>query len=135
MDLLETWLEEVAELSGPRLAAAIHACTLGMVYTVKDLLKLSEMPEQFKETLPQGLLRGMILTALEREKDNIKEQTEKVPTVSCSLPQTEQQTQSQRSATKNTDHTALQLPPDKLYHFFASHKVRSIFELRVFCSL
>jgi hypothetical protein len=38
--------------------------------------------------------------------------------------------QAQSSATKKKDQTALQLPSDKLYHFFASHKVRSIFELR-----
>ena len=35
--------------------------------------------------------------------------------------------QPQSSATKNTNQTtALQLPPDKLYHFFASHKVRRL---------
>ena len=142
MDLsLEPWLKERAGLSGTKLTLAINACKEGAVDSVEDLLELYEMDESmdkdnFVLTFPQGMIRSKLQAALDKDKDNIKAQgsitnekeSPKVPTVSSSsaaIPQTGQQTQPTNSA----KHTALQLPPDKLYHFFASHKVRRLFEL------
>ena len=134
MDLLKTWLNEKAGLSGPRLTAAIKACQIGMVYSVEDLLEVSEM-NGLKELFPMTMIYLKVKTVLEQEKDNSEAQdttTKKIesPTVSNSsaaIRQTEQQAQPQSSATKNTDQAALHLPPGKLYYFFASHKVRSVF--------
>jgi hypothetical protein len=148
MDLetsLEIWLKDKAGLGEPRLTLAINACNEGAVYSVKDLLELYEMDkDNFEKAFPQAMIRSKLQAALEKDKNNIKAQdsapnkkeSPTIPTVSSSsatIPQTEQQKQRQDSATKNTD-PALQLPPDKLYHFFASHKVRRSFKLCVFGS-
>jgi hypothetical protein len=141
---LKTWLKEQAELSGSKLTAAINACEGGLVDSVKDLLQLYEKND-LGLVFPQAMIQSNVKAVLERDKDNIKAQDSttnekkspkvpKVPTVSSSsaIPQAEKQTQPQSSATKNIDQMiALQLPPGKLYHFFASHKVRSVFELCV----
>jgi hypothetical protein len=133
MDLglsLETWLITRAELSGAKLTAAVNACKAGMIDSVNDLLELSKTSEQFKEAFSQAMIRSKVLSALERDKDNIKAQNEKEPPKvfsSSAIPPTKHQMQ-KSSATKHSE-AALQLPPGKLYHFFASHKVRSVFEL------
>ena len=144
MDLeLKGWLKEKAGLSGTKLSLAINACFEGAVDSVNDLLELYEI-DKLREVFPQGMIRAKVDIALERDKDTIKAQdtttnekeSPKVSIVSSSsaaIPQTEQQMQPQGSANKHTDQAVLQLPPNKLYHFFASHKVRSSFRVVCLC--
>jgi hypothetical protein len=142
MDLLKTWLEKKAGLSGPRLTAAIKACQIGMVYSVEDLLEVYDM-NGLKELFPMTMIYLKVKTVLEQEKHNSEAQdtttnAKESPTVSNSsaaIRQADQQTQPQSTATKNTDQASLRLPPGKLYYFFASHKVRSAFDLCVLAYL
>ena len=137
MDLisLETWLKEKAGLNGAKLTLAVNACKEELVDSVQDLLELHDV-EGLREVFSQGMIRAKVESALEQDKDNIRAQDDsatnekespKVSSSSAAIRQTEQQTQPQSSTTKNADHTAL--PPNKLYHFFASHKVRSVFDV------
>jgi hypothetical protein len=142
---LETFLSENAGLSGPKLSAAKEACHVGMVTSPMDLLDLLESEQDFEKAFPQAMIRKKLRSALEKHADAIKTSDENnkttAPTSTTSIAgspaaipkspqQTEQQMQPQSSAAKTTDQTAPQLPPDKLYHFFASHKVRSDFEYK-----
>ena len=105
-----------------------------MIFSVEDLVELHEIG-RLKELFPFFIFTK-VETVLDKDKDNIKAQdsttNEKESPKLSTVSQTEQKTQPQSSATKNIDQMiALQLPPGKLYHFFASHKVRSVFELCV----
>jgi hypothetical protein len=141
MDLdLQTWLTEQAGLSGSKLKLAVDACNEGAVDSIEDLLELYENDlETFKEVFSQGMIRSKVKIALDRDKDNIKAQDNYISHEKVSLKAPTQTkapiskvpvsslsaaiSQSQSSTTKGIDQPAFQLPPGKLYHFFASHKV------------
>jgi hypothetical protein len=138
--MLNSWLKDVACLEGKKLEVCLKACEDEMCETLADLRECHERPGGLKTGLfLPNIIANKVGDALDanpagpNEKKATEENVSKIQT--AKLPLSKEQTQRESSATKNTDHTALQLPPDKLYHFFASHKVRSIFELRVFCSL
>ena len=63
MDLLKTWLNEKAGLSGPRLTAAIKACQVGMVYSVEDLLEVYEV-NGLKELFPMTMIYLKVKTSV-----------------------------------------------------------------------
>jgi hypothetical protein len=54
---------------------AINACKEGAVGSVNDLAVLSEMKEEFRLAFSQAMIRAMVLSALERDKDNIQAAT------------------------------------------------------------
>ena len=136
-DELTSWLETEAKLSGAKLSKVLQ------LFEDNYCESLADLKEQFvngdlAETIPQTVIRKKIEYALGQQLETAPKARKAVPkadrlTISSSsaaIRQTEQQTQPQSSTTKNADQTAL--PPNKLYHFFASHKVRSVFELCVF---
>ena len=139
---LDTFLSENAGLSGPRLSAAKEACHEGMIFSTGDLLDLLESEQDFEKVFPQGMIRKKLRSALEKHADAIKTSdennkvtaltaTKSIAGSSAAISKSpQQQMQPQISAAKNIEQSTLQLPPDKLYHFFASHKVRSVFEYK-----
>jgi hypothetical protein len=72
MEHLHLWLQEKAGLSGAKMAAAMKACEDEMISSVLELLELSETSEQFKEALPQAMIRSRIIAALEKSKAGIQ---------------------------------------------------------------
>jgi hypothetical protein len=125
--MLNSWLKDVACLEGKKLEVCLKACEDEMCETLADLRKSHGRPGGLS-WLPK-IIADLVGDALDANPAGAKE---KATEENISKIQKAKQTQRESSATKNTDRTALQLPPDKIYHFFASHKVRSIFELRVF---
>ena len=136
--MLSSWLKDVACLEGKKLEVCLKACEDEMCETLADLRECHEQPGGLKVNFPSlpQMIANKVRNALDanpagaNEKKATEENVSKIQ--KAKLPLSKEQTQRESSATKNTDHAALQLPPDKLYHFFASHKVRSIFELCVF---
>ena len=138
--MLNSWLKDVACLEGKKLEVCLKACEDEMCETLADLRECHERPGGLKTGLfLPNIIANKVGDALDANPAGAKEKAteENVSKIQKAklLPISKEQTQRESSATKNTDHTALQLPPDKLYHFFASHKVRSIFELCVLARL
>ena len=133
--MLSSWLKDVACLEGKKLEVCLKACEDEMCETLADLRECHEQPGGLKVNFPSlpQMIANKVRNALDANPAGVKEQAteENVSKIqTAKLPLSNEQTQRESSATKNTDHAALQLPPDKLYHFFASHKVRSVFEYK-----
>ena len=139
--MLNSWLKDVACLEGKKLEVCLKACEDEMCETLADLRECHERPGGLKVNFPSlpQMIANKVRYALDANPAGVNEKKAAEENVSkiqnAKLPISKEQTQRESSATKNTDHTALQLPPDKLYHFFASHEVRSIFELCVLARL
>jgi hypothetical protein len=128
---LNSWLKDVACLEGKKLLVCVKACEDEMCETLADLRKCHERPGGLKvhfSSLPQ-IIAGLVGDALDGNPAGANEKSTEnnVSKIQKDKLPISKEPQPQSSATKNTNQTtALQLPPDKLYHFFASHKVRRI---------
>jgi hypothetical protein len=97
-----------------------------MCETLADLRECHERPGGLTSLKLPIIISNKVGDALDANPAGANEKTaEGEVSKNAKLPTSkEQQTQPQSSATTSTDHTtALQLPPDKIYHFFASHRV------------
>ena len=111
---LETWLTDVAGLSGKKLAACLKACDDAFFEDVNDLRKQHTVDGSLRDVLPVAIAT-LVEEAL---KKTIATESEKSTLTSPSIPPTSNQSTSQvRQA------SAVELPPDK-FHYFCSHKVR-----------
>ena len=66
---LSDWLEQRAGLKGKKLEVALSGCETNMVESVEELRELarSENNLQFKEVIPQGMIRTALVTALKKD--------------------------------------------------------------------
>ena len=66
---LSDWFEQRAGLKGKKLEVALSGCETNMVESVEELRELAreENNLQFKEAIPQAMIRTALVTALQKD--------------------------------------------------------------------
>ena len=108
---LEGWLKR-AGLTGKKLEQAVDGCRNNTVETVADLRELAEDVTEFRQAFPQAMVRKAISKALEASKDDDATEQTNAP----DLPK--------KTVEKGDENKAPELPVERTYHYFASHRKR-----------
>ena len=108
---VEDWLRQ-SGLSGKKLEHAVASAEENFVESIAELKALAADREQFNLVFPQGMIRSVILKALDGGETNGNSPPSQIS--HAAPPQ-------QASAPANTK-GGLTLPPNKKFHTFCSHK-------------
>ena len=115
---LESWLQSKAGLAGKKLQLAVKSADDNCVESVSDLRLLAENQEQFEKVLPQGMIRTVILKALETSEDDDANTEDEDLKASAANDKMDPQTQKPAAASSDD----LALPSGFRFHYFVSHR-------------